>query len=289
MKTILVLTDLSENAENAARQATVFAAKLHTNILLFNAYLTVPIIPQYSGGPWVIDEIKEREDMCVEKLKRKRTALEAFVHKTGTEPGQPVIHIQGGEGNLTANVSEILNQNKVEMVVMGARSGSTLDHIVSGSDTYAVIDKSTRPVLVVPQGTSLEKVKKIVFATDFEEPDITALRYLVKLGEMLHYEIEIVHINLFGETDNTETRQAKYFLRETERLKYPGVTYSEIRGKNVVNRLNDFCDETKADLLALTHNQDSFLMRLLRNSTTKKVLANQKIPLLVIPSNIIDE
>jgi hypothetical protein len=43
MRTILVLTDLSENAANAACSAAIVAANLQTNIPLFNACATAPI------------------------------------------------------------------------------------------------------------------------------------------------------------------------------------------------------------------------------------------------------
>lgn len=286
MKTILVLTDLSENAANAARAGAMIAANLQADMLLFNAYVTAPIIPQYAGGPWVMDEIAEREHMSIEKLEKQRNLLEAYLSGTGVEPAQPIIHIRAGAGKLAVNVAEITHQRKVEMIVMGSRSGNTIDHLVSGSDTFAIIDKSTRPVLIVPPDNESRKFKKMVFATDFDDDDITALPYLIKLAKQLNFKIEIVHIKTFGEGDITANSQLRTFLSEIDKHKYPGITYNEIKGKDVVNRLNAFCTETKADALALTHHQDSFLMRLLRNSTSKKILSNQQIPMLVIPSNI---
>ena len=286
MKTILVLTDLSENAANATRTGALLAAQLQTDLLLFNAYVTAPIIPQYAGGPWIMDEIAEREHMCIEKLEKQRNLLEGYLSVQSTEPAQPIIHIRAGAGSLTGNVAEITHQRKIEMIITGSRNGSTIDHLVSGSDTYAIIDKSTRPVLIVPPGNEPKRFKKMVFATDFEDDDITALPYLIKLAKQLNCKMNVVHVQTAGEGDIASNNQLKTFLTEIHKQKYPGITYSEIRGKDVVNRLNTYCNETKADALALTHHQDSFLMRLIRNSTSKKILTNQHVPLLVIPSNI---
>jgi len=286
MKTILVLTDLSENAANATRAGALLATQLQADLLLFNAYVTAPIIPQYAGGPWIMDEIAEREHMCIEKLEKQRNLLEGYLSVQSTEPVQPIIHIRAGAGSLTGNVAEITHQRKIEMIITGSRNGSTIDHLVGGSDTYAIIDKSTRPVLIVPPGNEPKRFKKMIFATDFEDDDITALPYLIKLAKQLNCKMEVVHVQTAGEGDITGNSQLKTFLTEIHKQKYPGITYSEIRGKDVVNRLNTYCNETKADVLALTHHQDSFLMRLIRNSTSKKILTNQHVPLLVIPSNI---
>jgi len=286
MKTILVLTDLSENAVNAAHTGALLATQLQSDLLLFNAYVTAPIIPQYAGGPWALDEIAEREHMCIEKLERQRDLLEAYLSVNDRDQVQPIIHIRAGAGNLTGNIAEITHQRKIEMIVMGSRTGSTIDHLVGGSDTYAIIDKAIRPVLIVPPGNELKRFKKMVFATDFDDDDITALPYLIKLTKQLNCKMEVVHVQTAGDGDLTANSQLRTFLSEIDKHKYPGITYSEIRGKDVANRLNAYCKETNADALALTHHQDSFLMRLIRNSTSKKILSDQHAPLLVIPSNI---
>ena len=78
----------------------------------------------------------------------------------------------------------------------------------------------------------------------------------------------------------------KEFLGKVSKLNYPAITYNAVRGKDVVSRLNNLCDETGASTLALVHHQHSFFMRLITESTTKDALLNQSIPLLVIPSKM---
>jgi len=50
MKTLLILTDLSENAEHAAKTAMVLSERLRANVFLYNSCLTMPITPYYAHG-----------------------------------------------------------------------------------------------------------------------------------------------------------------------------------------------------------------------------------------------
>jgi nucleotide-binding universal stress UspA family protein len=56
MKTILALTDFSDNSSNAANSAVLLAGKLHANVLLYHNYETIPVASTFSGGPYVEEE-----------------------------------------------------------------------------------------------------------------------------------------------------------------------------------------------------------------------------------------
>lgn len=286
MKTLLVLTDFTENATHAAKSAVMLGSKLHANLLLFNTYMTAPVISQYAGGPWVVDEIMQREDLCKDKLQRLHSTLEDIIEKL--EPGapKPPVHIQSGEGGLGANVQEIIQQKDIELVIMGARSDSTIADLLNGSEISAVINRSTRPIFILPHNVTLKNINKVVFATDFDQADINAVRYLIKIGRKFNFQLEIVHVAVSGDNSTLKIEMEKEFLIKVSKLNYPSITYNAVRGKDVVHRLHNLCNEAGADMLALMHHQHSFFMRFLNQSTTKEALLNQSIPLLVIPSKM---
>lgn len=289
MKTILVLTDFTKKAADAAKSAVIFGAKLHADLLLFNTYITAALVPQYAGGPWVIDEIMEHENLSKEKLKELAEELETDIAKLISEERKPTVRVLLGGGSLPVNVQEIIDDKDVELVVMGAHSDSSMAHILNGSDTRSVIDKSTRPVLIIPEKTRVDKIKKVVFATDFDEADMKAVHYLAKLAKLFDFKLEIVHITVQGKTDTAKNAYETAFLHQVGKIKYPHIAYQTIKGAYIIKRLNDYCEEEGADLLALVHYQDSFVVRLLRQSITKQALSNQKTPLLVFPSKMDEE
>jgi nucleotide-binding universal stress UspA family protein len=288
MKTIVVLTDFSDIALHAAETSVMLSEKLNTDLFLFNAYINVPVIPQYAAGPWVVDEIMQWKVESDQKLDKLADHLHRIIKHKDQHPHKPSIHYMAGEGNLGENMVDIINDKDVELIVMGARADSNLHSIFNSSDTSSVINHTTRPVLVVPLGADLKQLNKVIFATDFDSEDMKAIHYLVKLGKLFDFELEVVHINLLSEKEIPKTEREMSFIREVTRLKYSKITYKEVKGKDVIDRLHALCNETEADLLAMVHYQHSYFTRLFQHSTTKKALSDQKTPLLIFPSNLED-
>ena len=284
MKTILALTDFTKNAENAAQVAVNLAGKLRTDVELFHNYQSFTVAPYYAWGSLVTEEptllVEENKQHLVE-LKEK---LEAIAGEFGPNDRKPNLNFENKEGNLTENMNIELSKKEIELVVMGAQTNDPIDHLVSGSDTHAVIEHVQCPVLIVPINSHLKNLNKIVFATDFDQADIKAITYLIKLCKHFDTELEIVHVNPSERGKTNESVNEIMFKERIAKLKYPLITYTDIFGKDVVTRLYHFYKESKADVLAMVHHQHSFFGRLLQHSTTKEALAIQAFPVMVFPA-----
>ncbi|WDF79902.1 universal stress protein [Mucilaginibacter sp. KACC 22773] len=170
------------------------------------------------------------------------------------------------------------------MIVTGASTDCVADHVFFGSDTWKIIETANCPVLIVPPKAGLDQLNKVVFATDFETGDLEAIMYLEVLSNTLDFRTEIVHVTVNGDMDKAMMEKAAAFNEKLADLKRP-VTYKEIRGKEVVSRLNRISKQTGADMLAMTHHQYSFFKKLFSDSIAKQELAHQRIPLLIFPIN----
>jgi nucleotide-binding universal stress UspA family protein len=286
MKTILILTDFSENAEHAAKSAMVISQKLHANILLYNSCLVIPVTPYYAQSGMVAEHDIRWQEESKKRLDMLAKYLEPEYEQT-PEEFTPTISKQSGEGNLGESITDIIKNHNIELIVMGAKTSGVFDHILNGSDTNSVIKHTTRPVLVIPPSSDLKSIDKITFATDFSDGDIAAIHYLVNLGHTLHFSLEIVHVSVFGENDSRNDEQGVAFAAQIAKLNYPDISYKDIRGSDVTSRLNHHCIGSGSDVLAMVHQQSSFFTGLLHQSTTKEALSHQKIPLLVIPSKML--
>jgi len=286
MKNILILTDFTENAAHAALSAVKLSEKLYANLLLFNVNTSQPIAPNYAGGPAVIDNFDFWEDESREKLKKLSDSLRPLLVQTDPEQRKPSIDFECGEGSIGFITKQLTTEKDVEIIVMGARAGSTFEHIMVGSETSTVIDNARRPVLVVPRHTGLGKLNKVVFATDYNEADLIGVQYLVKLGQLFNFQLEIVHVNLLGENDITRNIRKNAFLNAIHRLRYSHITFRVVFGKDVIHRLNCLGSELDADLLSVMHYKNSFFSRIFSHSISKDALSNQKIPLLIFPSEM---
>ncbi|MBB5396842.1 universal stress protein [Mucilaginibacter sp. AK015] len=283
MKRILVLTDFSRNSAHAARSAAWLAEKSHAGLLLWNCSPKIPIMPGYLGGAAVAEAVAgtgEGEGLLEVAVRQ----LDDYISGTGGTY-KPRLFTCYKEGSLERELALQLDEHPVELIVMGsAASSCSVEHVFSGSDTFKVLETGTCPVLVVPPRAGLDQLEKIVFATDFEPQDISALRHLQELFSMFDLDIEVVHVTLNGDKDDSTIAKEKQFLTQLSGFDKP-INYKEIRGKDVTGRLNRISKQTGADLLSMTHHQYSVFKRLLTYSQAKKELAHQKIPLLLFPFN----
>jgi len=285
MKSILILTDFSDNALNAAELGVRLSAKLETNLLLFNTYVTNSAVP-FVGEPWVAEDIFWGDDDSKDNLNKLAAALKVDVENLGPGDHKPAIYCDNGEGKLGVIIPGIIQKHHVEMILMGARAFNPDDDGLFGSDLNSTIQKSSRPVLVVPSKINLDQLHKVIFATDFDESDILAINYLIKLGHLLNFKLEIIHVTHQDKTERRKSQKEIELEEHVSRLKYPEIIYHRIKGDDVAENILRIYKESGAGLLAMVHHQHSFIMRLLHESTTKKILDNQEVPLMIFPSKM---
>ncbi|HZX58389.1 MAG TPA: universal stress protein, partial [Mucilaginibacter sp.] len=257
--------------------------KLRVDLLLFNSYINYETITSYGCGGWIVDEFTDRKHQSRIGLESLTEGLELLSSELDEGDYIPAVNCESDDNDLGLDVADLIKEKNVELVVMGARS-DTQDDIMFGADTNAIIENSVRPVFIIPTGTQLKNVHKIFFATDFEEADIKAIRYMAKLGELLHYKLEIIHVADPSKKSSTEKELA--FDRQLAGIKYTGLQYHKLNSKDIVGRLNRFVSHTPGAILAMVHVQHSFLVRLFEHSVVKEALAHQKTPLLIFPSKM---
>ncbi|SHF39857.1 universal stress protein [Pedobacter caeni] len=285
MKTILVLTDFSKSALIAAETAVMLAGRLHANLLLFYADSAIPVNPFYPGifqgegdDSWKMH--------CKTEMDKVKDHLMRLISLMKTDSRKPGISRKIAEGDLGAHVTELVKNGNVEMIAMGAPSGSKIDHVLIGSDTSAVIGAADCPVLIVPANGSITALDRVVFATNYHKSDIFAIEYLVELGKLFAYQLEIVHISLYGAKESNHNNEVMDFVKKLSGDIYPRVLFKEIKGKHLFNRLVQFYKERETDLLSMTHQQHTLLSRMLKEGTVMKSLATQKFPMLIFPPGI---
>lgn len=285
MKSILVLTDFSDNSEHAAELGVSLSAKLSTNLLLFNTYVTNSAIP-YVGESWVAEDIFWGDDDSKDNLNKLAGSLKIEVEKLGPEDYKPVIYCDNGEGKLGVIIPEIIRKHHVEMILMGARAFNPDDDGLFGSDLNSTIQKSSRPVLVVPPKINVDELNKVIFASDFDESDMLAIHYLAKLSKLLNFELEIIHVINADKAGKEKSQKEIELEEQVSQLKSLKITYHNIKGNDVAENILRIYKESGAGLLAMVHHQHSFIMRMLHHSTTKKILDNQEVPLMIFPSKM---
>jgi len=285
MKKILVLTDFSTNATHAATCGLEVAIRLKTDILLYHTYPALPVAPVFTGG----DIITETAEVIVNEatqylLDLQEKLLELL--KVRQPVFFPIITVLSDSGPLDINISHLQKKEMIEMVIMGARQGSALSHLLEGSDTRTVIEASSRPVLVVPPKATCSW-SKILLATAFRPEDFAAINCLLEWKAAADIKLDIAHVDEIGKSDVASAIREIPFREKMDRLnEHQQLSYYDVRGRDVGGRLIRLCRQENVSILALIHYRRDLLSRLTGKSKTLRALTDQHLPLLVFPPEL---
>ncbi|WP_341842404.1 universal stress protein [Chitinophaga caseinilytica] len=273
MKTIIVPTDFSETAYNAARYAIGLAGQTGaTRIVLYHAYeLIVPIPDLPTAVPIVnMDDLRESS---MEGLRNMQTQLKPMV------PANITLDIRADNHLLAANIDQVCREELADVVVMGITGGSQLEEILVGSNTVDVVKTSAYPVIVVPTGSAFKPVKKVVFACDLRKVAKTTRREpLLRFLDIFKPELHVVNIQ----------KEGREHIRPEENQELDNMLhdynpqYHFIDRPNVPEAVTDFAQGLQADLLLIIPKKHGLFDSIFKRSNTSRIAFQTHVPLLSI-------
>lgn len=179
MKRILVPTDFSDQAEFALDAAAQFARKFGSEIYLLHV-LDFPIHMATSE----MGELPE----AIFFMKLARQKFEAFIDKPYLKGIK--VHETVESNSILHGISQAVQTNDIEMIVMGSGGASGFKEMFIGSNTEKVVRTAEVPVFTVKSRPDLTEIGSMVFASDFSaetvEPYKKAIGFAEKFGATLH-------------------------------------------------------------------------------------------------------
>ncbi|GAB2981397.1 universal stress protein [Mucilaginibacter puniceus] len=239
----------------------------------------IPLIPTDSGSPYVAETESIISEDNKERLIQEADKLREIA--VITQQGQVHIETGYGEGSLGDIIEDVSDDTEIKMVIMGGRSGGTIEHLLNGSDTNNVIRKSRKPVLVIPATIQWRIPEKVVFATDFGETDMQVVEFLINLTELLNAKLDILHVLQPGK----EVADLGPEIAFRRFIDHHNLTCEEVVEEDVHLGLENYCKENGVGLLAMVHGHHSFIARLFGHSESRALIADQQLPVLVFPPN----
>ena len=275
MKTIIVPTDFSATAYNAARYALDLAGQLGTTrILLYNAYELIVPIPDLPTSMPVVDPA-ELQESSLKGLERMKEDLDAFV------PAGAVLDIRAENNLLAANIDDVAKEEMADVIIMGITGGGQMEEILIGSNTIDVVKHTSFPVIIVPGAVKFKPVNKILFACDFKKVGTnTPIAPLKKLLDIFQAELHVLNIDREGKGLGADI-PLESLLLDTLLTGYHPV-YHFIDHDNIVEGIMDFADKIQADLILTIPRKHGLFEGLFRRSRTAKLAFHTHIPMLAI-------
>jgi nucleotide-binding universal stress UspA family protein len=265
MEKILVPTDFSEVAENAAYYALSIARAFGKEVVLFHCF-------------------DKKTDRSMDKLGEEVSRLSL------SEPQVKINYLESDEEFTSKTVSNIIQEHHISLVVMGTvgESGG-LGKKLFGRNTSVIIENSPRPVLAVPPGHRFKGMRKICYASDLGNID-KEMEKITQFAVPFQAAIELLHVTpVFPDLGDVEKVD---FRPKIEKLKqkYAGIPiHYHIQTMNhdneILEGIDSFSRLENIDLLVMFHNPQTPFDVYFSTSYTQSAISHLKVPLLVYPKD----
>jgi len=276
MKTILVPTDFSRNSDNAIHFALELNKKMKAKVILFHSYV-IPVLA--SDIPVIIpsdDELKKEAEQNISLLKEKLQK-----EYQGME-----IETLLSAGYAEDEITQVSKDQKTDLVVMGTQGSSGLREVLIGSITAAVMEDTECPVLAIPENAHFKGLRRIVFATSYADNDFENVEKVIDIARTAGADVILLHVSN-GDLDTGYEYAAIETFKERIRndSQYEKVSFKLLESRDVIEGLNFYLDEIKADMIVMSMHHRTFFQKIFSKSKTKQMAFHTHIPLLAFHVN----
>ncbi|MFD2873722.1 universal stress protein [Mucilaginibacter ximonensis] len=283
MKTILVLTDFSINAEYVAYYALHMAQHFQTNLLVCNVFEDDK---NENGSINSSHPYSRAEEESIQDLGAVVAALKTSIDKQPRSNSfRPDISQCSEVGTVDKKLNELALKHDVLLAVISSHSANNLSGSFKRNHARAIVEKANMPILIVPYQVRFKPFGVIAFASGMNNGDIKILNSLTGLARFSDATVVVVHVSAEDQGNKDESALELFFTQNAGKTNYATTQYRHICGRNVADSLKELTVHIDVDLLALVHRRRSSLQQLF-NGVVRKMLNSPSKPLLISPGSV---
>ena len=272
MTKILFPTDFSKTAKNAYLYALTMARAIDAEIVVLHSFL-LPLIDE-SGIPANFKEVYDMLEFTnQEKLDEHLIFLNKVASKRGFEDIITSSVLKSGDLHLA--MEQVVEQQGINLVVMGTSGTTGWFESTLGSQTGDAIASLSIPVMSIPLGLKFTQINTIGFANLYREKDFDALQKLCAMTAPFNSSIK----SIFVKKPNSEVTQEQIAVWES-RCAGLNVQFFVIPDDDVRETIDDFITSQNIDVLAMLTEKRGFFQELFNSSLTQKLSNKLDIPIL---------
>ncbi|MEP7321128.1 MAG: universal stress protein [Saprospiraceae bacterium] len=269
MKKILVATDFSKAASNAAIYAVKLATGLKASLLLLHVY---QIPTTYSELPITVNADEMADSAKEEMLKLKRELLQKTKENI-------TIDTQIMEGIFYQALTHVCEETSPYLVIIGTQGATSAERLLFGSDAVYTMKHLEWPIIAVPMDYSFEPIRQIGFACDLHQVEDIPIE---KMKGFLHeFNAEFHVLN----TSKRETHTLDLENRPTvlfEKLTALKPEYHFIQDDDVDEGTLNFAHKNGFDLLIILPKKHNLIVDLLFKGHTGEFVLHSPIPIMAL-------
>ena len=248
MKRILIPTDFSANANNAAKAALLLAKKSNAELHFYHAVftptdwskMTDDMRSNYPESAKKVDDAQRQMDMLISDPMFKGVNVKATM----------------AYGNVTDELTKFLAKNEVDIIVVGSHGTAHKADLFIGSTTQRIMRTTNIPVMAVKDSYDLSSIKKIAFASNLDKDAYEPFKKIDKLCKELDIELELLYINTphnFKNTDEIDELVMKFQKAvNTDKKVVVRNDYEVSYG------ILEYCKQHKSDIATLVNHRKAY-------------------------------
>lgn len=273
MKKILVPTDFSPASMAAYRFAVDFATRAEGELVVAHV-IDIPIIQETTFGLQPYLYAQETFKDAFENSQRLYRRLRDLY------PTNVPITFKPIHDDLVSGLSEFIQTNHIDLVIISARGASEIEEFLSGSQTKKFARHSPVPVITVPREVPLTSIHNIVFPNNLDSDQEHLIEMVSEFQRKLNARLHLLFVNTPSNRHSAET--------STKMLK-DFAAYYRLKDFTVSFRYSDsekagivaFAHEINADMIAMATHGRTGLAHLFKGSIAESVLDKIDCPVWV--------
>lgn len=277
MKHILLPTDFSDNSWNAIKYGLSMFRKTKCTFYLF----TVNRIPSYTGAQTSVRS--NREKLSKNMMKESEADLQELlkrIEKLSLNTKHEFVTI-AKYATFVSAVRSVVENKKIDLIIMGTKGASGLKKIALGSNTGDVINKVKCQILAVPENAKYEKAREIAFTTDFTIAYTSRmLDTLKELATLNDAALRMLYISKKEEELSAEQKKNKKLL--SDYLKDFEHSFHTLTNTKLAAAVQCFAESRNIDMIAMVAENHNFFERILFKPTVEEISYHTEIPFLVL-------
>ncbi len=277
MKKILIPTDFSEKSVNTVKYGIHLGQSMNKAVTLVYVVDLSRYTTDYHEttgvAPYVPDLLQLKEVA--------ETQFKEFVPKIKKEFGEDVaLDTRLETGIFADRIIELSNGDEYDLILLTGRTEkSFLDRLISDRNE-TIIEDARCPVFIVPPSSAYSELQRIVYATNYNEADIGSLQRLSDLARIFNSKITALHISNDKSFKNKLSEKGFEEMVQ-EKCNYTNINLQMRKGDDIVDTIEQVATELKADLIGILKENHGFWKELFSSSSTKELVLNTKLPVLV--------
>ncbi|GAB4033854.1 universal stress protein [Spirosoma jeollabukense] len=271
MKTIVLATDFSNNAKQAAYFAAHLAKDQKANLLLFHAFHLWPDNPAKEGDFPLSVKMMQADS---------EKALKHLTSEIQDEVGLELpIRYAVREGHTMNAIREFTQAEHADLLVMSTVGTAPASAQLMGSIATGMVAETDVSLLLIPPGAGYAQIKNMVLCIDLSQPpNAVALETALTFTRSFDCVINVVCVSAYP--DDEELKERAEHIR---RLLIPQPhTLSIVAGDEVYDTLLQFAHVNKADLIMMLPQTRNWLQKLFSEGETQRIARLTDIPLLAV-------